>query len=51
MDSEANAFVFPPVFLVVGTRKPSMHCLIFATTGPAAEFLDHGNVSFGMIDS
>ena len=43
--------MFPPSFLVDGTRKHSMHCLISATTGPAAVPLDHGTVIFGMIDS
>ena len=43
--------MFPPVFLVEGTRKPSLHCLISATSGPAAESLDHGTVIFGLIDS
>ena len=51
MDSGANAFMFPPIFLVAGTRTPSMHCLISATTGPAAICLDQGTVIFGMIDS
>ena len=47
MDSGANAFMFPPE----GTRTPSLHCLISATSGPAAESLDHGTASFGLIDS
>ena len=50
MDSGANAFMFPPVFLVEGTRKPSLHCLISDTSGPVAESLDHGTVIFGLID-
>ena len=50
MDSGANAFMFPPVFLVEGTYKPSLHCLISDTSGPVAESLDHGTVIFGLID-
>ena len=44
----ANPFVFQSVFLVEGTHKSSMPCLIFTTSGPVSVSLDF---VFALIDS
>ena len=50
MDSGANTFMFPPVFVIPGTLSSSSHCLVSATSGPAQIPLAKGDVMFGMYD-
>ena len=51
MDSGANTFMFPPEYVLPGSRAPSSHCLISATSGPARIPLHSAQVMFGIHDS